>query len=317
MSGPDAKARRVLVLNGPNLGRLGKREPAVYGTATYADLSDMCQRAGEELGFDVDVRQTEYEGELVTWIHEACDNATPVVLNAGALTHYSYALMDAVKMRTAPLVEVHISNIAAREGFRHESVITGAATGIIAGFGFHGLRPGAARHRGGTGRRPVIVVVGFMGAGKTTVGPPARRPARPALRRQRPGHRGPGRQADPADLRRDGEPAFRALEHQVIADLLNGPDIVLALGGGAVGTRAYQETAGRGAGRVPASRLRRGASAASAVTAGARCSHGLTSPTSTRERQAGYSSVATITVDVDGRSPDRIGTDVLNRIGSR
>ncbi len=138
VSGPDAQDRRVLVLNGPNLGRLGKREPSVYGTATYADLSDMCQRAGEELGFDVDVRQTEYEGELVTWIHEACDNATPVVLNAGALTHYSYALMDAVKMRTAPLVEVHISNIAAREGFRHESVITGAATGIIAGFGFHG-----------------------------------------------------------------------------------------------------------------------------------------------------------------------------------
>jgi len=138
MSGPDAKARRVLVLNGPNLGRLGQREPSVYGTATYADLSDLCQRTGKLLGFDVDVRQTEYEGELVTWIHEACDNATPVVLNAGALTHYSYAIMDAVKMRTAPLVEVHISNIAAREGFRHDSVITGAATGIIAGFGFHG-----------------------------------------------------------------------------------------------------------------------------------------------------------------------------------
>jgi 3-dehydroquinate dehydratase II len=136
--GPEAGARRVLVLNGPNLGRLGKREPSVYGTANYADLSDLCRRAGEELGFDVDVRQTEYEGELVTWIHEACDNATPVVLNAGALTHYSYAIMDAVKMRTAPLVEVHISNIAAREGFRHDSVITGAATGIIAGFGFHG-----------------------------------------------------------------------------------------------------------------------------------------------------------------------------------
>jgi 3-dehydroquinate dehydratase-2 len=136
--GPEAGARRVLVLNGPNLGRLGQREPSVYGTATYADLSDLCRRAGEELGFDVDVRQTEYEGELVTWIHEACDNATPVVLNAGALTHYSYALMDAVKMRTAPLVEVHISNIAAREGFRHDSVITGAATGIIAGFGFQG-----------------------------------------------------------------------------------------------------------------------------------------------------------------------------------
>jgi len=131
-------SRRVLVLNGPNLGRLGKREPSVYGTATYADLSDLCGEAGRELGLDVDVRQTEYEGELVTWIHEACDTATPVVLNAAALTHYSYALMDAVKMRTAPLVEVHISNIAAREGFRHESVITGVATGIIAGFGFHG-----------------------------------------------------------------------------------------------------------------------------------------------------------------------------------
>src|ERR1700758_3388402 len=134
--GPAPGGRKGLVLNGPNLGRLGKREPSVYGTATYADLSDLCQRAGKELGLDVEVRQTEYEGELVTWIHEACDNQTAVVLNAGALTHYSYALADAVKMRTAPLVEVHISNIAARESFRHSSVITGAATGIIAGFGF-------------------------------------------------------------------------------------------------------------------------------------------------------------------------------------
>jgi 3-dehydroquinate dehydratase-2 len=130
--------RRVLVLNGPNLGRLGKREPSVYGTGTHADLAALCVKAGSELGLDVEVRQTEYEGELVTWIHQACDDRTPVVLNAGALTHYSYALMDAVKMRTAPLVEVHISNIAAREGFRHDSVITPAATGIIAGFGFGG-----------------------------------------------------------------------------------------------------------------------------------------------------------------------------------
>lgn len=130
--------RRVLVLNGPNLGRLGKREPSVYGTATYADLVELCESAGKELGLAVEVRQTEYEGELVTWIHQACDDRTPVVLNAGALTHYSYALSDAVKMRTAPVVEVHISNIAAREGFRHDSVITGVATGIIAGFGFNG-----------------------------------------------------------------------------------------------------------------------------------------------------------------------------------
>ena len=128
--------RRVLVLNGPNLGRLGKREPAVYGTATYADLVSLCKSAGQELGLDADVRQTEYEGELITWVHEACDERLPVVLNAGALTHYSYALMDALKMRTAPLVEVHISNLAAREGFRHESVVTPVADGIIAGFGF-------------------------------------------------------------------------------------------------------------------------------------------------------------------------------------
>jgi 3-dehydroquinate dehydratase-2 len=133
-----AVASRVLVLNGPNLGRLGKREPSVYGTATYADLVALCEAAGKELGLDVEVRQTEYEGELVTWVHEACDGALPLVVNAGALTHYSYALMDALKMRTAPLVEVHISNIGAREGFRHESVITPVADGIIAGFGFQG-----------------------------------------------------------------------------------------------------------------------------------------------------------------------------------
>lgn len=128
----------VLVLNGPNLGRLGKREPSVYGSATYADLAGLCVASGKELGLDVDVRQTEYEGELITWVHSACDSRVPIVLNAGALTHYSYALMDALKMRTAPLVEVHISNIAAREGFRHESVVTPVADGIIAGFGFQG-----------------------------------------------------------------------------------------------------------------------------------------------------------------------------------
>jgi 3-dehydroquinate dehydratase II len=129
-------ARRVLVLNGPKLGRLGKREPSVYGTATHADLVKLCESAASDVGLAAEVRQTEYEGELITWVHEACDEGLPVVLNAGALTHYSLALMDALKMRTAPLVEVHISNIAAREGFRHESVITPVADGIIAGFGF-------------------------------------------------------------------------------------------------------------------------------------------------------------------------------------
>jgi 3-dehydroquinate dehydratase II len=132
-------ARKVLVLNGPNLGRLGKREPSVYGTATYADLVALCETSGKDLGLDADVRQTDHEGELIGWVHEAADGRLPVVLNAGALTHYSYALMDALKMRTAPLVEVHISNIAARaaaEPFRAHSVITPVADGIIAGFGF-------------------------------------------------------------------------------------------------------------------------------------------------------------------------------------
>lgn len=131
--------RRVLVLNGPNLGRLGKREPAIYGSATYADLVALCTSTGKELGLDVEVRQTDHEGELIGWVHEACDDSRPVVLNAAALTHYSYALLDALKMRTAPLVEVHISNIAARaaaEPFRAHSFITPVADGVIAGFGF-------------------------------------------------------------------------------------------------------------------------------------------------------------------------------------
>ena len=127
---------QVLVLNGPNLGRLGKREPEVYGTATYDDLVELCRDTGRKLGVHVDVRQTDSESELIGWIHEAADGRLPVVLNAGALSHYSYALMDAVKMRTAPLAEVHISNIAAREPFRRDSVITPVADGIIAGFGF-------------------------------------------------------------------------------------------------------------------------------------------------------------------------------------
>ena len=111
----------------------------MYGTATYADLVALCETSGKDLGLDADVRQTDHEGELIGWVHEAADGRLPVVLNAGALTHYSYALMDALKMRTAPLVEVHISNIAARaaaEPFRAHSVITPVADGIIAGFGF-------------------------------------------------------------------------------------------------------------------------------------------------------------------------------------
>ena len=130
---------RVLVLNGPNLGRLGTREPSVYGSASYGDLVELCGSTGRKLGMHVDVRQTDSEGELIGWVHEAADGRIPVVLNAGALTHYSIALMDAVKMRTAPLIEVHISNVAARavsEPFRGTSVLTAVANGVIAGFGF-------------------------------------------------------------------------------------------------------------------------------------------------------------------------------------
>jgi 3-dehydroquinate dehydratase-2 len=127
--------RRVLVLNGPNLGRLGSREPDVYGTADFGHLAETCRSTGHALGLAVDVRQTDDEAELIAWVHEAIDQRTPVVLNPAAFTHYSYALRDALAMRTAPLIEVHISNPAAREPFRHNSVIAAVADGTIAGFG--------------------------------------------------------------------------------------------------------------------------------------------------------------------------------------
>jgi 3-dehydroquinate dehydratase-2 len=131
---------RVLVLNGPNLGRLGSREPDVYGTSTHADLANLCQTWGRELGLDVEVRQTDDEATLVGWLHEAVDTGSAVVLNPAAFTHYSYALRDACAMVTTPLVEVHLSNPAAREEFRHVSVVSGVATGTIAGFGVESYR---------------------------------------------------------------------------------------------------------------------------------------------------------------------------------
>jgi 3-dehydroquinate dehydratase-2 len=127
--------QRVLVINGPNLGRLGSRQPEIYGTATLADLAEMAAAAGRDLGLAVEVRQTDDESELIGWVHEAIDARTPLVLNPAAFTHYSYALRDALAMRTAPLIEVHMSNPAAREPFRHLSVVSGVADGTIAGFG--------------------------------------------------------------------------------------------------------------------------------------------------------------------------------------
>ena len=130
----------VWVLNGPNLGRLGSREPDVYGSVDFAGLVTVCQDTGKELGLEVEVRQTDDEAELVGWLHAAADGAIPVVLNPAAFTHYSYALRDACAQLRAPLIEVHISNPAARETFRHTSVVAGVATGTIAGFGIESYR---------------------------------------------------------------------------------------------------------------------------------------------------------------------------------
>jgi 3-dehydroquinate dehydratase-2 len=136
VTAPDpADLTAVLVLNGPNLGRLGLREPEVYGPATLAGLTETCRATGRLLGLSVEVRPTDDEAELIGWVHEAIDARTPVVLNPAAFTHYSYALRDALAMRTAPLIEVHLSNPAAREEFRHTSVVSAVASGTVAGFG--------------------------------------------------------------------------------------------------------------------------------------------------------------------------------------
>ncbi len=127
--------RHVLVLNGPNLARLGSREPEVYGTASLRDLTESCRATGRALGLQVEVRQTDDEAELVRWVHEAADARLPMVLNPAAFTHYSYALRDALAQRTAALIEVHLTNPAARETFRQTSVVAGVADGTIAGFG--------------------------------------------------------------------------------------------------------------------------------------------------------------------------------------
>ena len=134
---------RVLVLNGPNLGRLGVREPEVYGHATLADLRAACEGWAAALGLVADVRQTDDEAEIVAWLHEAVDTRCDVVLNPAAFTHYSYALRDAAAQVTdvgLRLVEVHISNPYAREAFRHVSVVGPVATGTVAGFGLGSYR---------------------------------------------------------------------------------------------------------------------------------------------------------------------------------
>lgn len=128
----------VLVLNGPNLARLGRREPEVYGKATYDDLVSMIEDEAVELGLEAVVRQSDSEAQLLGWVHAAADAGDPVILNAGALTHTSIALRDACAELRAPLIEVHISNVHAREEFRHHSYLSGVATGVIVGLGVQG-----------------------------------------------------------------------------------------------------------------------------------------------------------------------------------
>jgi 3-dehydroquinate dehydratase II len=129
---------RVLVLNGPNLDRLGTREPDVYGATTHDELVELCQKAGREVGLDVDVRQTNHEGEMIGWLHDAADDGASVVLNPAGWSHTSVALRDACAALTAPLVEVHISNIHAREDFRRHSYVSGVASGVVVGLGVDG-----------------------------------------------------------------------------------------------------------------------------------------------------------------------------------
>ncbi|MBM4519374.1 type II 3-dehydroquinate dehydratase [Rhodococcus hoagii] len=129
---------RVQVVNGPNLGRLGKRQPEVYGSTTHDDLVALCERTAQELGIEVVVRQSDSEAELLGWIHDAADAGETVILNAGGLTHTSVVLRDACAELTAGLVELHISNVHAREEFRQHSYLSAVATGSIVGLGVAG-----------------------------------------------------------------------------------------------------------------------------------------------------------------------------------
>lgn len=126
---------KVLVLNGPNLGRLDIRDSSIYGDMTYPALVSHIEGAAKTHGFQADVRQSNDEAEIIGWLHEAADTHTPVIINPAAFTHYSYAIRDAAELVKAPLIEVHLSNPLSREEFRHTSVISGVANGTIGGFG--------------------------------------------------------------------------------------------------------------------------------------------------------------------------------------
>lgn len=126
---------KIMILNGPNLARLDLRDKDIYGNLSYEDLRKFIVEKAIALGLEVDIRQSDSESEIVSWIHEAADNKMPMIINPAAFTHYSYAIRDAVSMLKAPAIEVHLSNPLSREEFRHTSVVSGVVQGTIAGFG--------------------------------------------------------------------------------------------------------------------------------------------------------------------------------------
>lgn len=126
---------KILILNGPNLSRLDLREQSYYGDLDYPQLKSAIEKRAAELKIEVEIKQSDSESELISWLHEAADKKQPVIINPAAFTHYSYAIRDAVAMLTAPVIEVHLSNPLSREEFRHTSVVSGVVNGTIAGFG--------------------------------------------------------------------------------------------------------------------------------------------------------------------------------------
>lgn len=140
--------KKIFVLNGPNLNLLGKRQPEIYGYETLADVAADCRKVGEEFGLDCELRQSNHEGELVDWIHEAREDAAGIIINPGAYSHTSVAILDALNAFEGPVIEVHISNIHKREAFRHHSYVSLRADGVIAGCGIEGYAL-ATRRMGG------------------------------------------------------------------------------------------------------------------------------------------------------------------------